>query len=442
MSTQFSRVLIVRRGQAAIRVARTCKRLGITAVAVRSSTSTLLHLEACDVSLEVTDEEGRLDIGQLVEKAVADEIDAVHPGFGRFHQRAELARALEQQGLPFVGQDADAAAALADRAAFRALVTEVGAKVVPGSEGAVADLAEAARLAEDVGYPVVLGPADDGDAPTWTVVRDEDDLPAAYQSLADQGPVALEAWLPRARAVELLVAIDSNGDVAPVCDREETLFAEGRSLIEECPSAAFVFRTDGEAIREMAFDIALRVARHVDCPGLLRVGILVDEAGRLFVSHADLGLPMLLTAAEMVTGLDLVELEMSLAAGDPLPDEVLALQPSGHAISAQLMAAVDCDLNAVAETLRFPAAPQRSVRVEQSVAPGFSMPSDDQPRLAKVTAFAPIRHQAALTLDRMLAGAVIAPYPTNRDRLRGILNDESFRAGQYDASFFETRQSN
>ena len=103
MSTQFSRVLIVRRGQAAIRVARTCKRLGITAVAVRSSTSTLLHLEACDVSLEVTDEEGRLDIGQLVEKAVADEIDAVHPGFGRFHQRAELARAVEAIGEPEKG---------------------------------------------------------------------------------------------------------------------------------------------------------------------------------------------------------------------------------------------------------------------------------------------------------------------------------------------------
>ena len=434
----FRRVLIVRRGQAAIRVARTCKHLGITAVALRETSAGGLHLEACDVTLEVAIAEGRLDIAELVSRAVENEVDAVHPGFGRHRQRDEIARALEQQGLPFVGQDADAAAALADRQAFRSLVEEVGGRVIPGSDGPVETLAKASLLAEEIGYPVVLGPADDGDDPSWTVVRDEDELPVAFERLAAEGPIALEAWLPRARAVELLVAIDTEGEVAPICDREETLYdANGRSLIEECPSAAFVFRTDGEAIQEMAFDLALRVAKHVSCAGLLRVGFLVDEAGRLYVSHADLGLPSLLTAAEMVTGLDLVALELRLAAGEPLPDEVLALQPSGHAIGAQLMATPEADLSQPAEMIRFPAAPQRSVRVEQSVNEGLAIPPDDQPRIAKLTAYAPIRHQAALTLDRMLAGSVVKPYPTNCERIRSILNDESFRAGQYDASFFD-----
>ena len=433
----FRRIFIVRRGQAAIRVARTCKRLGITAVALRAPAGSGLHIEACDISLEVDVSDGLLDVEQLVARAVENEIDAVHPGFGRHRQRDAIARALEHQGLPFVGQDADAAAALTDRVAFRALVDEVGGRVIPGSEGTIESLAQASRVAEEIGYPVVLGPAEDGDDPSWTIVNDEDELPAAFERLESVGPLAVEAWLPRARAVELLVAIDAEGEVAPICDREETLFDEGRSLIEECPSTAFVFRTDGQAIQEMAFDLALRIAKQVTSAGLLRVGLLVDEAGRLYVSHADLGLPALLTAAEMVTGLDLVGLEMQLAAGVPMPDEVLALQPSGHAISAQLMATAEADPNATATSMRFPAAPQRSVRVEQSVTEDFSVPPDDFPRLAKVTAFAPIRHQAALTLDRMLAGSVIAPYPTNCERLRSILNDESFRAGQYDASFFD-----
>ncbi|MBO6938966.1 MAG: ATP-grasp domain-containing protein [Deltaproteobacteria bacterium] len=437
----FSRIFIVRRGQAAIRVARTCKRLGITAVALRAPEGSGLHIEACDISLEVDVTEGMLDVEQLVARAVENEIDAVHPGFGRHRQRDAIARALEQQGLPFVGQDADAAAALTDRTAFRALVEEVGGRVIPGSEGAVETLGQASLVAEEIGYPVVLGPAEDGDDPSWTIVDDEDDLPAAFEKLQGQGPLAVEKWLPRARAVELIVAIDAEGEVAPICDREETLFAEGRSLIEECPSTAFVFRTDGQAIQEMAFDLALRIAKQVTSAGLLRVGLLVDEAGRLYVSHADLGLPALLTAAEMVTGLDLVGLEMQLAAGVPMPDEVLALQPSGHAISAQLMATGEADPEATATTMRFPAAPQRSVRVEQSVMEGFCIPPDDFPRLAKITAYAPIRHQAALTLDRMLAGSVVAPYPTNCDRLRSILNDESFRAGQYDASFFDKKAS-
>ena len=313
--------------------------MGITAVSLSEQTGASVervHIEACDVSWEVDLADGSLDVPTLVARAVEAEIDAVHPGFGRHRQRDEIARALEQQGLSFIGQDADAAGALSDRTAFRQLVEEVGGRVVPGSEGALADLAHAQSVAEDIGYPVVLGPAADGDDPSWTVVHDDEELEGAFEKLSQSGAaLALEAWLARARAVEVLVAIDAEGDVAAICDREETLFEHGRSLIEECPATAFAFRTDGPAMREMAFDLALRIASRVECAGLLRVGVLVDEAGTLYLSHADLGLPSLLTALEMVTGQDLVGLELQLAAGEPLPDAILALQPSGYAVSAQ-----------------------------------------------------------------------------------------------------------
>lgn len=432
----FTRILVARRSEAASRVARTCRRLGITALGVY--TEETVHTEACDQSFRIVELEGRVEVGALVAAAKEAEADAVYPGYGDGRDDDGLARALEAEGVPFVGLDPDAMLVVRDRRSFREAALRAGARVVPGSEGALTDADDARGAAYVLEYPICFK-AQEADAGVGVeIARDEDELDEAFAKLrarAGERPIVLEQWFDYARVIQVLVAADAHGDVAAIAERECTLIHGGTVQIEESPSPALTFHVAGDAIREMLFDTAIRVASELNTVGLMSIEMLHLPGGRLFVNGARLGLPSTHAVCEMVTGLDLVDLQLQLAVGEPLPESVLALQPRGHAVSARIVATDAAQAASIAAELRFPAAPHRSVRIDRVATEGRSIPSDDRPVLSRVTSFAPIRHQAVLTLDRVLAGSRLQPYATNVALLRSILNDEGFRAGQYDRAF-------
>ncbi|MCA9528976.1 MAG: hypothetical protein KC543_02435 [Myxococcales bacterium] len=439
----FHRVLIASRGDAAHRVARTCRQRGVVSIGLRPDSTGDTAGDArtpCDETVAVS-ADPRLPAPPevIIDAARRARADAVHPGYASPDGHVPLARALEAADLPFIGADPDAAELATNRASLREAVTRARARMPEAAASVSSTLAEALGAAEALGYPVALWPTDlDAPRPVGPLSN-----PAALEdawAAVERGghaPALVEQTIARPRILHVWILADGHGAVAPLCETERSVRIDGQTALEECPSPELSIRSDGETIRSAAFDVATRVAEELHCTGLITVELLLDVDRRLWVSQVSLGLPRLHAACERVTGVDLVALQLELGAGEPIPPSVLAVQPSGHAFEVALLAARGSDLDAPMARVHFPPAPHRSVRVVPTVAAGARVPLDDRPLLARVSTFAPIRHQAMLWLDRILAEHSFAPVASNAPMLRKILADHAFRAGQYDGSFFD-----
>ncbi len=427
----FERGLLARRGAATVRVARTCKRLGIATVGLRTEDEEPGGLTSAADELRVVAAENGVIAPQVIVAAAQEAgVDAIHPGYAGDPGLLPLARAAEAADVLLVGLDPDMLELAAERRALRAAAERAGVRVVPGAETLLANLSDAYDAAHSLGFPVAVAAAG-----VSAGAMDEEELGDAWARVRErvpEGGLRLERDLPRARRVRILLAGDASGELHPLVDREASVIADGHVLLEECPSPELFFRADGEALREMLFDASLRLAREVTTAGLLSVDFLIDEEGRGWLDAVQLGLPAHHGAAERVTGHDLVELQLRLAAGEPLPPELAARAPRGHAFAAAINSREGAGEMRFAGGLYVPAAPTRVLAFEATVVEGRRTSLDDWPTLARLTSSAPVRHRALLTLDRVVAGLQLPPWQTDAPTLRAVLNDERFKAGEYD----------
>jgi 3-methylcrotonyl-CoA carboxylase alpha subunit len=370
----FRKVLILRRGEAATRVARTCRRMGVESVVVAPRDEPASrHIEAADESIEVDfDEVEAIPVDSLpsiLERAGAD---AAHLGYQGQPEMFQLASAAEKADVAVIGTDLDVLGALTDPATIRAAAERANVRTTQDAED-----------------------------------------------------------LRRPRELSVLVAADTHGASVAIAECDRSLSAGGHTLIHETPSPELLFRSDGEAFRMALFDAARRVAAELRYAGLLEVVFHIDPAGLSWVSDVKIGLPRHHTLIEMVTGTDLVALQMQIASGEAIPEELEAIQPRGHALDASILALDQAD--SPVSSYSVAPAPQGRVRATSSATVGLSLPADDRPLIAKLTTHAPIRHRALLSMDRMLAEMRAEPFTTNVSTLRRILADYAFRAGQYDS---------
>jgi acetyl/propionyl-CoA carboxylase alpha subunit len=362
----MERLLIAERGEAAVRIARTAKRLGITTIALRSATdpSDALHLDACDeAQLAPDDPKGLPD---AVQQCGAD---AVHPGYagGAMHP---LVTVLEAAGIPTVSAPGQALGRCADAETVAAAADRAGLRPVP-AEG-----------------------------------------------------------LDRPRRLDMVVAADRQDTVAPLGELELLVRSDGPPLLVESPAPALLMRHDGEAAREAMGEAAGRLLLELGVTGVASVHFLFDMDGRLWLSGITPGLPALHAPLEMAGELDLLEVDLRVVGDEPLSDDLFKLQPHGHAFAVRVETG-DERTQEVTD-LRWPPAPHGRIRADVCAQVG-AIP--EAPLLVKLASFSPIRHQALLTLDRVLAATAVAPYATNTGALRQVLGNESFRASQYDVGF-------
>jgi acetyl/propionyl-CoA carboxylase alpha subunit len=370
----FEKVLILRRGEAATRVARTCRRMGVESIVVAPKDEPASrHIEAADRSIEIDFEEADAiptdQLPTILERAGAD---AAHLGYQGQAEMFELASAAEKADVAVVGTDLDVLGALTDSATI---------------------LAAAER--------------------------------AQVRTIHD----AVDSSRPR--EIGVLVAADAHGETAAIAECDRSLSATEHTLIHETPSPELLFEADGEAFRMALFESARRLAAELRYAGLLEVRFHVDPSGLAWVSDVTIGLPRHHTLIEMVTRVDLVALQLRIASGEPIPEELETIEPRGHALDASILALDQQD--AVVSSYSVAPAPQGRVRATSSATVGLPLPVDDRPLIAKLTTYAPIRHRALLSMDRMLAEMRAEPFSTNVRALRRVLSDYAFRAGQYDS---------
>ena len=460
LSPLFEKVLIANRGEIARRVMRTCKRLGIRTVAVYSEADKdAPHVRDADEAIAIGPapaKESYLNVDAILAAIAQTKATAVHPGYGFLSEKSGFARAVRDRGVVFVGPNPDTLDAFGDKMKARHVALAAGTKPVPGTNeplsiGTPEGVAEAKRIASEVGYPVVVKAVGGGGGIGMQVVREEAQMERALQSCSDRGKasfadprVYLERYVSEPRHIEVQVMCDTHGNAYALGERECSLQRRHQKIVEETPSPAHFFRgEEGEKRRRDLFDAALRVVKSVGYIGAGTCEFIADADGNLFFLEVNARLQVEHPVTEMVTGLDLVELQLRVAAGEKLPN-LAEIKPNGHAIEARVYAE-DPSKGFIPKPGKIDELVwagngeklTERLRIESAVAAGSVVTPFYDPMIAKVVAWGETREKSIAELDAALASTTIAPCVTNREFLRKALESEEFAGGRYDTSFAE-----
>jgi acetyl/propionyl-CoA carboxylase alpha subunit len=457
----FNKVLVANRGEIARRVMRTCKRLGIKTVAVYSEADAQApHVKDADEAVllgPAAPKDSYLKIDAVIAAVRATGADAVHPGYGFLSEKSDFAIAVAAAGATFIGPPPAVLDAFGDKMKARAVALAAGTSPVPGTNEPIAidteaGVAHAKAVARDVGYPIVVKAVGGGGGIGMQVVQEEAGIERALTSCSDRARasfadarVYLERYASKPRHIEVQVFADTHGQSFALGERECSVQRRHQKIVEESPSAAPFFRGEaGEKRRSELHAAALRVVRQVGYVGAGTCEFIADAEGNLFFLEVNARLQVEHPVTEMVTGLDLVELQLGVAAGERLPD-LSKVVPNGHAIEARVYAEDPAKgfipKPGAIDELTWAGGrgeeQSKTLRVESGVAAGSKVTPFYDPMVAKVVAWGETREAAIKTLDEALAGTTIAPCVTNLSFLRKLLASEEFRASEYDTKFAE-----
>ncbi len=439
----MKKVLVANRGEIAIRILRACREMGIRTVAVYSDADReALHLEYADEAVRLgppAPAESYLNIPRLLEVARQTGCDAVHPGYGFLAENAQFAQAVREAGLIFVGPPPEAIAAMGDKTAARQRMAAAGVPTVPGTLEPVTSVEEVLALGEELGYPLALKAAAGGGGKGFKVVYAPEEVPAALESARREAQnyfgnpaVYVEKYIRGPRHVEIQIFADGHGHVVHLGERDCSIQRRHQKLIEEAPSPAV-----DEALRQRMGEAAVRAARAVGYVGAGTVEFLLAPDGRFYFLEMNTRIQVEHPVTEMVTGIDLVQEQLRVAAGLPLSFRQEDVVLRGHAL--------ECRINAEDPSQNFrPASGQITlyrapagpwVRVDSGVGPGSVVPPQYDSLLAKVIVWGRTRAEAIARMERALAEFRIEGVPTTIPFHRLALAHPVFREGKADITF-------
>ena len=443
----FSKVLVANRGEIAVRVMRTLRSLGIASVAVYSDVDeSAAHVLVADESFRLgaaAAAESYLNIDRIVAAAQACGAEAVHPGYGFLAENARFAQACLDAGLVFIGPPPSAILAMGDKIAAKAVVAAAGVPVVPGSGAPGMSDTELTSSLNESWFPVLIKPSAGGGGKGMRVVSSPAELPEALVSARrtavaafGDGTLLVERYVPVPRHIEIQVLADSHGQVIHLGERECSLQRRHQKIIEEAPSPLL-----SAAQRASMGSAAVAAARSVGYTGAGTVEFIVagEAPDDFFFMEMNTRLQVEHPVTELVYGLDLVEWQLRVAAGEALPFGSCDLPMNGHAVEARVYAEDPArgflPTGGTVLGLRSPSG--TGVRVDSGLAPGVTVTSDYDPMLAKVAAWGPDRAAALRRLDAALAGTTVLGVGTNVAFLRDLLRDPDVQAGRLDTGLVE-----
>ena len=426
-----------------MRIIRSCRDLGMTAVAVYSDADRdALHVRLADEAYLIgpaAPRESYLAIEKVVAVAKRSGCDAVHPGYGFLAENADFASAVHDAGLVFVGPPAAVQRLLGEKTRARRLASEVGVAVVDGTTEPLRDLAEARAVAARVGYPVMLKAAAGGGGKGMRVVRTDAELDGSWRLSRSEAEGAfgspelfLERLVVGARHVEMQLIADDHGSVVWLGERDCSVQRRHQKLIEESPGPAV-----DDALRARLGDAAVRIARRAEYRNAGTVEFLVSAQGEIFFLEVNTRLQVEHPVTELVTGLDLVALQFRVAAGEVLPFTQDDVRRRGAAIELRVTAedarAGFVPASGTVALLRLPSGP--GVRVEHALFEGMRVPTEYDPLLAKIVVWGEDRAAALARARRAVRETIVAGVPTSLPFHAHTLEDPDFVAGRYDTGF-------
>ncbi len=443
----FGKVLIANRGEIALRLVRACRELGVKSVAVYSDADAgSPHVREADEAVNIgpaPSSQSYLVGDRIIDVAKLHGADAIHPGYGFLSEREWFARAVREAGLVFVGPPADAIAAMGSKTAARALAVQHKVPVVPGTTEPLSDLTAARTLAADFGYPIILKAAAGGGGKGMRVVREQSELEAslgaarreAMNAFGDDA-VYIEKYIERPRHVEIQVLADSHGNVLSLGERECSVQRRHQKMVEESPSIAV-----SPDLRQAMGETAVRVARAAGYVNAGTCEFLLDSQERFYFLEMNTRLQVEHPVTELVTGIDLVQWQLRIAAGEALPFLQNQIKPRGWAIECRITSEDTANgflpSTGRIEYLHIPSGP--GVRWDGGIENGTEVGLHYDPMLAKLIVWAATRESAIERMHRALLELTIDGVETSRDFHLRLMEDGEFRRGEIDIQWLERR---
>jgi acetyl-CoA carboxylase biotin carboxylase subunit len=443
----FKKVLVANRGEIAVRLVRALKDLGIASVAAysdadRGSLAVRLADEAANVGPSPSSE-SYLRIDRVIDAAKLHGAQAIHPGYGFLSENADFAEACASAGIVFIGPPAEAIQRLGSKTAARQLAIAAGAPVVPGTERALSSWEEARSAANALGYPILLKASAGGGGKGMRRVDGESQLQAALRDAASEAgrafgnsEVYVEKLVEEPRHIEIQILGDQHGNLIHLGERECSIQRRHQKVIEECPSPLMASHPD---LREKMGQAALKVAHAAGYTNAGTVEFLVDRDANFYFLEVNTRLQVEHPVTELVTGLDLVEWQLKIAAGERLTLRQENVTWHGSAIECRIYAEdPDRDfLPAPGRILHLSEPSGPGIRLDSGIFEGWNVPLEYDPLLAKLAAWGPTRDTAIRRLDRALAEYVLTGVGNNIAFFREVLADTEFREGRLSTSFLD-----
>jgi acetyl-CoA carboxylase biotin carboxylase subunit len=443
----FNKVLIANRGEIALRVIRACQELGIRTVAVYSEADARApHVREADEAVLIgppPSRESYLLGDRIIDAAKSTNAEAIHPGYGFLSEREWFARAVRDAGIVWIGPPAEAIAAMGNKTAARTLALANGVPVVPGTTEALASAKEAEKLAKKFGYPVLLKAAAGGGGKGMRVVSAPKDLSGALEAARREAKSAfgddavyLEKFIERPRHVEIQVLADSHGTVLSLGERECSVQRRHQKMIEESPSVAV-----SAELRKRMGETAVRVARAAGYVNAGTCEFLLDRGGSFYFLEMNTRLQVEHPVTELVTGIDLVQWQLRIAAGEKIPFTQEEIVPRGWSMECRITSE-DAHNNFLPSTgriqhLHLPSGP--GVRWDGGIESGSEVARYYDPLLAKLIVWGADREQATKRMRRALVDLIIQGVETSCDFHVRVMDDEEFRHGAIDIQWLERR---
>ena len=443
----FDKVLIANRGEIALRVIRACHEMGIRTVAVYSEADVRApHVREADEAVLIgppPSSESYLRGEKIVQAALQTGAQAIHPGYGFLAEREWFARAVGDAGLVWVGPPAEAIAAMGSKTAARTLAVAHDVPIVPGTTEPLKDAREAEELAAKFGYPVLLKAAAGGGGKGMRVVSASKDLAPSLDAARREAKgafgddaVYLEKFVAKPRHVEIQVLADMHGNVLSLGERECSVQRRHQKMIEEAPSVAV-----SPELRARMGESAVRMARAAGYVNAGTCEFLLDQSGSFYFLEMNTRIQVEHPVTELVTGIDLVQWQLRVAAGEKLPFRQEGITPRGWAIECRITSE-DPANNFLPSTgrieyLHLPSGP--GVRWDGGIEAGSEIGLYYDPMLAKLIVWAPDREQAVTRMRRALVDLIVGGIESSRDFHIRVMDDDDFRRGAIDIQWLERR---
>ncbi|MCP3063330.1 acetyl-CoA carboxylase biotin carboxylase subunit [Myxococcus sp. K38C18041901] len=440
---RFNKVLIANRGEIAVRVIRTCKRLGFRTVAVFSEADRgAPHVLAADEAVPIGPspaKESYLVIEKLIGAAKASGAQAIHPGYGFLSENAAFARACKDAGLVFIGPDAEAITLMGNKRQAKLRMIAAGVPCIPGYEASDADDDALVKEGERIGFPLMVKAAAGGGGRGMRLVHEASQLKAALKGARSEatnafgsGELILERAVINARHVEIQVFADEHGNAVHLGERDCSVQRRHQKIVEESPSPAV-----HPLLREKMGQVAVTAAKAIAYKGAGTIEFLLAPNGEFYFMEMNTRLQVEHPVTELITGLDLVEWQLRVASGEKLPRAQEDITWTGHAIEVRLCAEDPANQYAPQAgkllTWRLPS--REGVRIDHGVREGQDIPPFYDSMQAKVIAYGADREMARRRLVEALHELTVFGVTTNKDLLLHVLEDGAFRSGAYDTGF-------